>query len=171
MKLKLSLFIASILIAGVILVVSLASSIRGGSVSPREYLDANLLFSSHVMPGHILYPFLVFRDKYQLFEASSDEQFAARVSLSSIRLEYAKGLLEAGAKDLSISTLKKSQHYAFSSQKFIHNSQEKKFLAEMMKKMQDFIEDHKDEYTDEQKALLDNMFTENHYLLLQLEEN
>lgn len=124
-----------------------------------------------ILPGHPLYPFTVVSDKYAVLVATEEQKPERHLQLARERLEDSLQLIEMQQTELAAQTLVKGQKYLIHSveEKDVPNQSVKFQAIETFKEYQTTIETHKDEFSDPQKVLLDQIYAENETILLYLQ--
>ena len=166
---KLNIFgiVIALLLGTTILTVSLVQA-SASSLTQDQTTNStkHLRFDDQVIPGHILYPLTVLQDKVQLKMLSPEEQCQKEMEIARQRLLSAKLLLEAGNTQLALITYAKGHNYLGQSALTIQSlpdtdSSLKTDLHQHLLLYQKFTDQHKDQFADHQKVMLDQLLAEN----------
>lgn len=167
------LAIVVLLFATTVLVISLVSasmskvSLRTGPTSSRV-----IRFSNVIVPGHILYPFTVLRDKVVLSFMNTADQCKEMLDLAGERLVQTKQLLELKDTQTALETMVKGQQYI---REAVFQCQENKLTLQYRQDILKTIEQYHQQlqlmkplYQDNDRAVVDQLLTENGALAQQL---
>lgn len=125
------------------------------------------------LPDHPLYPFKMLSDRIILLVTPKEQQIERKIEYANIRLSYASRLLATGRRSLALSTATKAEKYLLSaSQEFL--MQNPRTSSESGDRIVRAISFHKttllsmkDSFTDEQKAVVDNLIEQLDILFVQ----
>jgi hypothetical protein len=164
------------LFAFAVLGISLMSA-SVGSFALRESPASSrkIRFSSEIVPGHILYPLTVIRDKVSLVLMNTAQQCQERLELAKERLNQAKHLLELDDRQLALETMVKGQRYITeASEQCQQNNlplQYRENIRATIQLYQQTLQSMKPDYSDTDRAKIDQLLLQNDALLLQLGKN
>lgn len=109
MKLPRLLFVSGFLVIGcMVLGISL---VKASDTISESSASTGTTWNGHVIPGHILYPVQVIRDKVSLMTMDEEHQCEFQVDLAQQRLEATKLLLEEKEYDRAVQTFYKGVLY------------------------------------------------------------
>ncbi len=180
MKMKKSnyLFVLSaIAIAVFILFVSLQSANQNQVKNTTTLVSGKFYVAREILPDHSLYPLLMTIDRLRLELASAEKRPYLLVAYSNRRLFYSQKLLEKGDRDLAFVTLNKALKYMsqalseiiFLFEKTTLNKKTEYqvlafFVLENFDQQLDFFVKYRDQFSNEEKVLLESLFLENSVL-------
>lgn len=101
----------SLVFAFSVLGASLYSASRASSSLRDLSSSRRIRLSTDILPGSILYPFAVVRDKLALVLMTTADQCQGRLELAKERLSQAQNLLDLGETELALETAIKGQRY------------------------------------------------------------
>ena len=156
-----------------ILFISLHSASKSELSGNTNLVSGKFYVSKEILPDHSLYPLLMAVDRLRLEMSDSEKRVYLLVSYGNRRLFYSKKLLEKGNQPLALTTLSKATKYinqalmeniVLLEKSNVNKKQEHQILAffvlENFEKHVSFIKDHKDQFSDEEKAVVDALSLE-----------
>jgi hypothetical protein len=155
-----------------VLGVSLLSASRANS-SLRDLTSARRLrLSTKILPGSILYPFVVVRDKLALVLMTTADQCQERLELARERLSQSRNLLDLGETQLALETAIKGQHYladaADQCNKEALPDQYRENVRVVIEEYDRRLSDMKQYYPDTDRAVIDQLLAANSALLTKM---
>lgn len=174
------LFLA-IIFAAFILLVSLQSASKSKLIGNTNLVRNKFYIAKEILPDHSLYPLLMIADRMRLELADSEQRVYLLISYANRRFFYTKKLLIKNNQDLALVTLSKASKYMNSalieSTDLLKNSGVNKkqeyqvlafFVLENFYTYENFIIEHKVQFGDEERAVIDALFSESLALANQL---
>lgn len=165
----------------IILFVSLNSASKSKLIGHTNLVSGKFYVAKEILPDHSLYPLLMAIDRLRLELSDSEKKVYLLVSYGNRRLFYSKKLLEKNNQALAIVTLSKAIKYTNQAlmeniilleKSSLNKKQEDQTLAffvlENYEKQATFIKDYKDQFSDEEKAVLDSLSLESFSLVEKL---
>jgi hypothetical protein len=160
-----------------ILFVSLQSANKNRMTSNSSLVSNKFYIAKEILPDHSLYPTLMLIDRLRLELASAEKRTYLLMNYGNRRLFYSRRLLEEGNSDLAFITLTKALKYAnqalsegiflFEESSFNKRSdyqQQAFFILEKLPAYDDFVVLHRDQFSNDEKVMLETLAAENHYL-------
>lgn len=165
-----------------VLFISLQSANKSYTATD-SFKEKKFYIHKEILPDHILYPWLMFYDRFRLELADQEEKNTLYVAYAKRRIFYAKRLLEKGETSLALTTYSKAIKYLnqalINNQKLLgrHNSlqsrydQQEAFLAiESSNEAIESINQERDKFADSDLVILDNLIAETVFLRDVLQE-
>lgn len=156
-----------------ILFVSLNSASKSKLIGHTNLMSGKFYVAKEILPDHSLYPLLMAVDRLRLELSDSEKKVYLLVSYGNRRLFYSKKLLEKGNQTLALTTLSKATKYinqalteniVLLEKSSVNKKQEYQILAffvlENFENHTNFIKDHKGQFSDEEKAVIDSLSVE-----------
>ncbi len=176
-------FILASLLAVAVLLISLqsANSQRSLGNGQSKLLVGKIYVAREILPDHTLYPVLMMIDRLRLELAAPEKRSSLMLAYGKRRLFYSARLLENGQRELSFITLSKAIKYyqqaltvsigSFNERLLSYRlNQELAFMVlEALPELQTFIVEHKNEYSDSERVLLDLLVEQTEILALDLQ--
>lgn len=160
---------------GVLGVSLMSASVGSFALRESPASTRKIRFSSEIVPGHILYPLTVIRDKVSLVLMNTAQQCQERLELAKERLSQAQHLLELEDRQVALETMVKGQRYITeASEQCQQNNlppQYRESIRSTIQLYQQTLLNMKLDYSDTDRALIDKLLSENDALLLQLGKN
>jgi len=167
MKINTVFIVISIFFAFGVLTTSLVSASTPYSLGTLPSVPT-IRFSGGVMPGHILYPFRVAREKIYIVFAPGASKCLQRVGIAGQRLQAARELLQLEHTSLAFKTLLKGHQYLAES---VYQFQEEKLDSSLKVSLHDALESYrttviekKPQFSEKEQAVLDKLLAENEAL-------
>lgn len=155
---------------GVLGISLISASIANSPLNNTPFSSRKISLSSRIVPGNILYPFKVVRDKVALWMMDTADQCLERLSLASERLSQAEHLIEQGDTELALETMVKGQRYiseaASQCQQNKLSIQYQDSIKATIDEYQRELQDMKQYYSDTDRAVIDQLITQNNALLV-----
>ncbi|MEO8581467.1 MAG: DUF5667 domain-containing protein [Patescibacteria group bacterium] len=150
----------------------ISASIGNSALTDTPFSSRKIRFSSQNLPGTIFYPFTVVRDKVALLLMSTADQCLQRLQLASQRLSQAGHLIELGDTELALETMVKGQRYITEATSQCQQNQLSIQYQESVRttitQYQQKLQEMKQFYPDTDRAVIDQLISENNALLLHL---
>jgi hypothetical protein len=157
---------------GVLGISLISASLAHSPLGDSAFSTRRITFSSQIVPGNVLYPFKVAKDKIALWLMDSADQCLERLQLANERLSQAEHLIEQGEMEIALETLVKGQRYvaeaAIQCQQNNLSISYQESVRETIHKYQTKLQDMKQHYSDTDRAVIDQLISENNALLLHL---
>jgi len=163
----------AVLFAGLIIFVSLESANKNQTATKNKALTGKFYVAKEILPDHSLYPFLMIIDRLRLELADSEKRVDLLVSNANRRLFYSKKLLEKDNQAVAFTTTSKAIKYInqaleeniFLLEKASLNKKQQYqvlafFVLENFDKHVDFYTDYQNNFSDEEKAFLESLFSQ-----------
>jgi hypothetical protein len=158
--------------ATVVLAVSLMSASVSNSLRDPTSSSRVIRFSSRIVPGHILYPLTVLRDKFTLSLMTTADQCLEMLDIAKERLSQAEQLIELKDTQTALETIIKGQRYiadaADQCQRHQLTPQYRQSILLTIDLYQEQLREMKQYYLDNDRAVIDQLMSENEALSRQL---
>lgn len=130
-------------------------------------------FSAQIVPGHILYPFTVVKDKVALLFMDSADQCKERLELARQRLDQASHLIELGDTQVALETIIKGQKYvAEAAAQCQHSKLSSYYKTQVIETINIYtvkLLEMKQYYSDTDRAVIDQTLSQLDAISMQLE--
>lgn len=160
---------------GILGISLMSASLNHTPLSDTPFSSRKINFTLQAVPGSILFPLKVVRDKATLMLMNTADQCLQRLQLANERLSQASHLIEQGDTQLALETIVKGQRYISEAtdqcQQNQLSIQYKESIRDTIHKYQKSLQEMKQFYPDTDRAVLDRLISENNALLLHLGEN
>ena len=177
-------FVLACLLAVGVLFISLqsANSQRSSGSDQNKLLLSKLYVAKEILPDHTFYFALMAVDRLRLELVTPEQKSSLLLAYAKRRLFYSERLLDKGQRELSFTTLSKAIKYyqqaltisiaSFDEQLFSHRlNQELAFMVlEFLPYLSTFILQHKNDYSDGERVLLDLLVEQTKILVFDLQE-
>lgn len=158
-----------------ILFVSLQSANQSRLINNTNLVTGKFYVAREILPDHSFYPLLMATDRIRLELADSEKRIYLLVAYGSRRLFYTNELLDKGNQSLAFTTMSKSSKYlnqaleqtatllAEAPLSKRHDYQALAFFVlENFNQHLNFIVEHRDRFSNEEKVLLEKLTSENY---------
>ncbi len=153
----------------------MSASIASSSLDDTPFSSRKLRFSAQIMPGNVLFPFVVIKDKASLLLMDTSQQCLQRLNLALERLDQAKRISELGDQRLALQTMIKGQRYLSEAttqcQQSNLDQKYKDGIIKVVEQYQQQLTEIKPRYADTDRAILDQLMSENEALQTHLGKN
>lgn len=180
-KVNYFLILLALVFASLVLFVSLQSANKK-LVDDSNMMSSKFYVAKEILPDHSLYPLLMAVDRVRLEMADSQRKTSLLVAYGNRRLYYSRKLLEKGNTALAFTTLGKAMKYmsqALEENIFLLERDNAKKQAEDRElatsvlqnslHFANFINVNKDQFSNEDKVLLESLLLQNSVLAEKLQ--
>jgi hypothetical protein len=157
-----------------ILFISLQSANQSRMINNTNLVAGKFYVAREVLPDHSFYPLLMATDRLRLELADSEKRIYLMVAYGNRRLYYTHELLNKGNQGLAFTTLSKSSKYlnealeqtaVLLGETSLSKRQDYQALAffvlENLDEHLNFILEHRDQFGNEEKVILEKLNSEN----------
>lgn len=176
-KINYLFIVFAIFFANLIILLSLQSANKHRLVNHEKLVAGKFYIAKEILPDHSLYPFLMIIDRLRLESADNDKRLELLVSNAERRLFYTKKLLQKNDRDLAFTTFSKAIKYLNQALEenivlLEHASLNKKqryqlsvgAIVTASTKQLSFYTQNQDQFSNEAKSFLDELFAQNEVL-------
>lgn len=163
----------AVVFSGFILLVSLQSANKARMVGDSKLMSSKFYVAKEILPDHSFYPLLMLVDRLRLELADEERRVYLLTAYAERRLFYSKKLLEKGNPALALTTLSKAVKYINQALEENTTLLEKAplskkeeynvsafFVLESLAKHEAFVLEHRDQFSNEEKVVLESLSLE-----------
>lgn len=169
MKANIVLALVSFLFGCLIMGTSLVQASEVFSVDKISSTSQDISINQPVLPGHLFYPATVLTQKMDVFISSSEKKPFVQLKIARYRLRDSVELIEMEKTGLATQTLWKGQQYLVllidSQQKLSMSDELRRETTAVLADYQEVLQTYKDNFSDNQKAVLDQLLAENEVIV------